>query len=327
MFEFLKHKQTAIGYGMLLPAFLVLVQAAAYVYFPPVPANGSGRPIAADKVPPNGTVLGASTDLRSRAPAAAMPTPPVLSVDELARISAKSFLVYDKSGGGQILAERQGHLKLGIASLTKLMTGLLAYEYLDFAKPIAIDKTGLTAVRPIVNFSAGDEVLAGDVFDAMIVGSCNDAAQVLARAVENASDKKIVDLMNQKAQDLGMIDTSFANPVGFDNVGNYSTATDLEKLITETQTLAAFANLGKTAAVDFSGSAGINYEVPATNTLLKHHSDLLAIKTGFTAGSQGAMATKVLENNHEIIILVLGSADREQDTLTLKQLVADRLSW
>lgn len=326
MKDFFKQKQIVIGSWLILPVFLVAFQlAAAFFIFPDSKTGETAQ--ASDQPPQTGSVLGASIDLRSQPPAPPMPVPPLLSADDLKKISAKSFLVYDKSNNDQILAQRSPDTKLQIASLTKLMTGLLAYQYLDFGAPITIQKAGLTKTQPIVNYLQNDQVPAGDIFNSMIVGSCNDSAQVLGRAVQAVSGQNIVDLMNQKAQSLGMSQTSFANPIGFDTADNYSTALDLQKLIDETQNYAAFSNLGKTQSLNFTGSTGLSYHVDATNTLLKSHPELMAIKTGHTLGAKGAMATKVLENGQEIVILVLGSSDREQDTLTLKQLVADRLAW
>ncbi len=282
-------------------------------------------------------VLGESIDLRGPAQTGAgpysggkapvpQPAAPALTREQLAKISAKSFLVYDQETG-TVLASRQPDQKLPIASLTKLMTGLLAYQYLDFSQPVIINKTGLTSIRPIVDFKNADEVRAGDVFNAMIVGSCNDSAQVLAQAITQKTGTSVVTLMNQKAQELGMDNTSYANPIGFDNPDNYSTADDLKILVEITQRLAIFSNLGKTNSVTFSGSDGQRYHAVATNRLIAQYPELYAVKTGYTEGAQGVMVSKIVRTGHNVIIIVLGSRDREADTVLLKNLVADRTVW
>ncbi|HYV33880.1 MAG TPA: hypothetical protein VE973_03470, partial [Candidatus Limnocylindria bacterium] len=114
-------------------------------------------------------------------------------------------------------------------------------------------------------------------------------------------------------------DSNFANPMGFDSQYNYSTAADLKKLITETEKVAAFTNLGRRTGYQFTSDDGKTYTVEATNTLLADHPEIEAIKTGYTKGAQGAMATKININGNEIIIIVLGSKDREGDTLKLEE--------
>jgi serine-type D-Ala-D-Ala carboxypeptidase (penicillin-binding protein 5/6) len=310
----------------LVPAVLLFIQLSVLAFW----QGGSLTSSAAAEgqgLPGQPTVLGAFINTRGQEISTLEPVIPELSGSDLQQISAKSFLVYDAADGDNVLAGRSPDQKLQIASLTKLMTGLLAYENLDFSQSIEVGRSGLTNIHPIVNFADGDQVAIADIFSAMIVGSCNDAAQVLGRAIESRTSRGIADLMNEQAASLGMANTSFSNPVGFDSASNYSTARDLQKLIDKTQSFSVFTNLGKMLALQFKGVSGSNYRVAATNELLKGHDDILAIKTGFTAGAQGAMATKVLKNNHTIVILVLGSRDREQDTLTLKKLVVDPLVW
>lgn len=308
-----------------MPAVLLGIQLAAYIFFGNSPevftkAAGSG-----DTAKPQ--VLGASIDLRGEKPVASLrPLAPAIDDADMKKISAKSFVVYDLQTG-TVLASRQPDLKLSIASLTKLMTGFLAYQNLDFGQQISVSRAGLTSVSPVVNFIDGDSVSAGDVFDAMMVGSCNDAAQVLGRAVAGKTGTSIADLMNMKARELGMSNTSYSNPVGFDSTGNYSTAGDLMKLVNTTQQLAAFTNLGKTKEIQFSGASGRQYHTVATNKLIGRYLDLQAVKTGYTEGAQGAMISKIVKNGHEMIIIVLGSQDREADTVTLKDLVAEKTVW
>src|SRR4029077_21109724 len=98
---------------------------------------------------------------------------------------------------------------------------------------------------PALNFLVGDSVKADDVFNSMLIGSCNDAALALADDVTGQTQKNFVDLMNQEAKTLGMANSSFENPMGFDNFNNYSTAQDIKILITETQQLAVFKDLGR----------------------------------------------------------------------------------
>ncbi len=319
--KFIRDKNKIIAWGLVLPAVLVTVQVLC------LGISGSLTTKATTFSPIIPRVLGESTVARGLQPPEQKMVVPSINNFDLEGISSKSVLIYDLSYPQDPIFQRSPEQKIPIASLTKLMTGLIAYENLDFGQKTVVSRKNLTNIRPVVDFAEGEQVLIGDVFNSMLVGSCNDAAEVLAKAVELKTGKRMVDLMNQKSSDLGMVNTSFSNPVGFDSQDNYSTANDLQRLIAKTQTYAAFTNLGRTESLAFKGESGFSYRVSSTNKLIKTHTDIQAIKTGFTAGARGAMINKILKNSHEIIIIVLGSNDREQDTLKLKKIIVDQLSW
>lgn len=243
-----------------------------------------------------------------------------------AKILAESFLVFDLETGQELIAKSQND-KLSIASLTKLMTGLVAYENLDLNSKFQVSTKDRLDIQPQLGLLAGDRVLGLDVFNAMLIGSCNDAALALSNFTENQTALEFSILMNLQAKELGMTNTSFSNPIGFDNEANFSTAEDLKKLITKTQGLSVFTDLGRRESYDFVGDLKINYYTKATNQLIKSHPDILAIKTGFTNFSGGAMVTKFIKNGRQIVILVLDSQNREGDTLKLKALTENSFSF
>jgi D-alanyl-D-alanine carboxypeptidase len=316
------HKRLFLLWPAVLTAVLFL-QIGAAVWLKAFPKTENKSP----DVLPVPTVLGATSDLRGQA--VLKPEKmviPFVSNNDLAGISAKSFTIYDQ-GSGEVVLEKNSSQKLPIASLTKLMTGLLAYDYLDFNKKITITKQGLTNVSPTVNFLNNDQVLIGDVFNSMIVGSCNDAAQILADEIETVTGQNIAALMNKRAADLGMTESNFSNPLGFDIGPNYSTAGDLKKLADKTESYGVFSNLGLKTNLIFSGSLGFTYQVKSTNTLLKKYPDIQAVKTGYTENAKGSMIVKISKGNHNLIIIVLNSQDREGDVLKLKSLVVDKLQW
>ncbi len=232
-------------------------------------------------------------------------------------ISAKSFIIFDMLNG-DVLTEKSSHQRLGIASLTKLMTGLVAYKQADLNKPFLIENKDTFSVNPVVGLVPGDEVKALDVFNAMLVGSSNDAALGISRYVSQETGRNFIELMNEEAKNLGMEESHFSNPRGFDSDYNYSTAADLKILISAAEQLAVFRNLGRRETYRFTGKLGKIYLAPATNKLLESHPDIEAIKTGFTENSGGAMATKIKVDDREVVIIILGSQDREADTLKLK---------
>jgi D-alanyl-D-alanine carboxypeptidase (penicillin-binding protein 5/6) len=174
-------------------------------------------------------------------------------------------------------------------------------------------------ISPDLNLRLGDQVKASDIFNAMLIGSNNDAAVTLADFTSRTTGENFVDMMNHEAESLSMINTHFANPMGFDSPNNYSTAEDLKILISQVENLSSFTSLGRETSYKFTSDDGVNYKTVSTNKLLASHPDIEAIKTGYTEQAQGAMATKFNLGTRQVVILVLDSQNREGDTLTLKQ--------
>lgn len=265
-------------------------------------------------------VLGAQTNIRGQPGQTAVTEIEQLSQPDLSKITAKSFLVFDLAGG-QNLLEKNADQKLPIASLTKLLTAFITYQNSDLGSEITIEPKDVFQVSPVLGLKAGDQVKELDIFNAMLIGSCNDAALTLSNHVETLLGQNFVGLMNNQAEALGMLASHFGNALGFDQKDNYSTTLDLKILITATQNLAAFKNLGRQANYQLLGSSGRLYSTVTTNKLIADYPDLQAIKTGTTQEAGEAMATKLEAGGREIVILVLGSKNREADTLSLRSAV------
>jgi serine-type D-Ala-D-Ala carboxypeptidase (penicillin-binding protein 5/6) len=309
-----------LPYWLIGLVLVIVLQTSGFLY-------SQSKPDLSQPVIPQ--VLGATTEappaIRGGDDTALKPISQTTEPD-VSGITAQSFEVFDLASGQELLAKNTSQ-KFAIASLTKLMTALTAYNNSDLAGSLTITNKDVLNVKPNLDFVLGDQVKALDIFDSMLIGSCNDAALALADYVAKATGSNFVNLMNNQAASLGMANTSFANPMGFDSVNNYSTAQDLKLLIMATQKLSVFTDLGRRSGYSFASLSGQNYSTVATNTLIKNHPDIEAIKTGFTNEANGAMATKVDIAGHQIVILVLDSQNRELDTLRLKNILESNFDW
>lgn len=241
-------------------------------------------------------------------------------------ITAKSFLVYDQESG-YVFFERQPRLQLPVASLTKLLSALVVYSQGNLQDKIKVINEDLLDTKPLVGLVPGETVLVYDLLNSMIVGSSNDAAQVLARYVSELKRKNFVTLMNEQAKELGMDDSKFSNPLGFDSKFNYSTAQDLKRLADFTQKLSVFVSLGKKEQYSFRSESGIIHTIQATNGLIKKHPEFEAIKTGYTETAKGSIITKAQLNGRGVVFIVLNSDNREADTLKLKEELTRVFKW
>lgn len=238
------------------------------------------------------------------------------SIDD-SSIEAKSYLVFDQNSGAP-LALRSPNSPLPIASLTKLMTGYLVNKYGNLSEQFTVPEKSVFTVSPVLGLPAGETVKVSDLFSSMIVGSANDAALILAAYLEQKQNQPITELMNQEASSLGMRDTHFSNPLGFDSETNYSTAQDLKILVQAILSYQTFSDLDRLQTYSFTAESGKTYTITATNKLLAGDSEIHAVKTGFTNEAQGAMITSIHHSTGSFVIIVLGSDQREQDTKILK---------
>ena len=151
------------------------------------------------------------------------------------------LLVYQDGKRSDLLQFRHRE-KVYTASLTKIMTAYLAYELmeakgrtLDDRVPVrAVDLDGLQTLNAsVAGFQDGESVSFRDLFYGLLIGSGCDAANTLARVAAGSADEFLL-LMNEKAKTLGLSDSSYANPTGLFDAGNYGTAEDVAVLLART---------------------------------------------------------------------------------------------
>jgi len=152
------------------------------------------------------------------APAAAAPPP----------VHASAYFVED-ARTGEVLASSHAHEHLPIASLTKMMTVLLALEHHKLTDVITVDKRASIVGESTINLHPGERLTVRDLIKGALIQSANDAAAALALSMA-PNFATFARLMNAKATALGLHDTHFVRPDGLDVPGHYSSAADMTKL-------------------------------------------------------------------------------------------------
>ena len=163
----------------------------------------------------------------------------------------------------EVLWQKHASKQFNLASITKLMTCLLAAEKLDLAEEVTITQAATEVIKTESFVYAGEKIKAEDLVYAALLASANDAAKALAITV-SGSEKKFVKLMNQKAKELGCKNTRFVTSSGVYNKNHYSSAEDIVKIAR-----AAFANPDVLRIAKVA-----EYTVPATNK-----TDAVTLKT------------------------------------------------
>jgi D-alanyl-D-alanine carboxypeptidase (penicillin-binding protein 5/6) len=244
----------------------------------------------------------------------------LVSEENLPDIKANSFEVVDMNSN-TVLISRRPNSSLLVASLTKLMTTWIVLNYGQLADTYEISEKDTKSFSPSLGLVKGDKVLVSDLLNAMLIGSANDAAISLSHYIEGKQNKSFIELMNSEVNTLKLEDTRFSNPNGFDSDTNYSSSNDLKQLVSLLLQRKVFDSTSRSTKYTFSGSFKKNYSISSTNELIAKYSDLYAIKTGFTPEAQGSMVNLLKLDRKEYLIIVLGSPNRESDTLKLRDLV------
>ena len=239
-------------------------------------------------------------------------------------VSAAAVLIKDVASGA-IIYQKNPHSRLPIASLTKLMTAVVAVQNGQLDDEVEISPTDLDVSAFRINFSPGEKLTVRDLLIAMLVASANDAALALSRYVSGRTDNFVKD-MNDEAAALGMHSTSFNNPIGFDHPDHFSTAADLDKLVAEFVHHPELLEIVKMKqAVVSTVSGRDSRRLNATNKLLEERPGVIGLKTGYTAEAKGSLI--ILMNDPKYYSIVLDSADRERETNLLLDWVEKEFVW
>ena len=237
-----------------------------------------------------------------------VPTPPSIKASALYLVDMKS---------GRVLLEKDATRRLPPASLTKVMTALVALESASPQQVVQVDRRALLS-RSSLKLHAGEQFLLRDLLTAMLVTSANDACQAVALHVGGEADR-FVTMMNERARALGLENTHFANACGFDAPGHYSTAADLAKLTEQALRAPAFSMMVRTVTRDIASVDGTRH-VPlhSTNELLLDP-DVTGVKTGYTSKAGRCVIASMFKDGHQLLLVGLNVMDRwEQATQLLR---------
>jgi len=234
------------------------------------------------------------------------------------RLAAKAWILIDPRDGS-ILASKAPDKRLPIASATKLMTAYLALRNLKPREVVKAPVYHESASAEIeLGLRPGERIRARDLLYGLLLPSASDAAQALAVGVAG-SEAAFVTEMNQAAQQLGLTNTSYANPIGLDDPGNYSSARDLATLAGVLLRDPLFAAIVDSPRATLR-SGDHPRQVTSRNTLLNRVPWIDGVKTGHTLGAGYVLVGSGTQDGTRLISAVLGTgseAARDSETLEL----------
>ena len=217
---------------------------------------------------------------------------------------------------------------LPIASLTKIMTAIIALENFDLEEIIEVSEKSVTVTGDNGGLIRDEELKVKDLLSIMLMESSNDAAMALAEDNPRMDYDEFIDLMNSKAKELELRNTAFIDPVGL-SPDNKSTVIELAKLTEYALKFPLLLEILKTAEKTiFSIDNRFVHNLVNTNKLLGKIPQIIGGKTGFTEEAGGCMLTVSLVNNSDYLIsIVLSSTQRENDIENLINWVEKAWLW
>jgi D-alanyl-D-alanine carboxypeptidase (penicillin-binding protein 5/6) len=232
-------------------------------------------------------------------------------------ISAPAAIVIDAGTGERIYARSAGSRR-PIASTTKLMTAFITLERTDPGDVFTAPAYPGSAAESTIGLRAGEPMSVHDLLRALMLPSANDAAYDLAVNI-GGSRSRFVRMMNAHARALGLDDTHYSTPIGLDDSGNYSTASDLARLaarLMENRRLAHIVNLPSARL-----RSGFRVRrVVNRNDLVARYGFVDGVKTGHTNGAGYVLVGAAHGNGARVISVVLGTSGigaRDADSLAL----------
>jgi D-alanyl-D-alanine carboxypeptidase (penicillin-binding protein 5/6) len=219
---------------------------------------------------------------------------------------------------GDVLASHAIKRHLPIASTTKLMTAWVALHELPLDKIVRAAPYDAEYGESLLELRPGQKVSVRDLLYGLILRSGNDAAYDLAAAAAG-SVSRFVGQMNRYAAALGLSDTHYANPIGLDQRGNYSSAGDLVALTRRLLAVPAFARIAAARSAELR-SVRPPRRVESINELLEMAPWATGVKTGHTFGARYVLVGSGRRKGVELIAAVVGTwtdEERFDDTLDL----------
>lgn len=231
---------------------------------------------------------------------------------DLGNISANSACLIEAESG-RVLYSKNSNKQMPMASTTKVMTAIVAIESeIPLDRILTIPSMAVGVEGSSVYLKKGEKVTFEMLLYALLLSSANDAAVAIAHTL-CGSVNAFVELMNEKAQKLGLENTHFTNPHGLFEENHYTTAQDLAKIMAYAMKNDIFAKITLCQKKAFSRDDGTSFLLTNHNRLLKYYDGVIGGKTGFTKKSGRCLVTCAEREGLRLIAVTLNAPDDWND--------------
>ena len=241
----------------------------------------------------------------------------VAPVNSEVKLNSRAAIVLERNSQ-TVLYEKNSDSPRPMASTTKIMTCIIVLQNADLSKIVTISKKAANVGGSKIGLKTGDKITIHDLLFGLMLKSGNDAAVALAEEV-GGNVENFAEMMNNKAKELGLVNTHFVTPHGLDASEHYTTAKELALLTNYALNIPKFKEIVGIKSYNLT----INNQprtINNTNELLGYLSGVYGVKTGFTNGAGRCLVTSTKRNDMDIICVVLGAdtkKNRSQDSMKL----------
>ena len=241
--------------------------------------------------------------------------------------SAKAMTVME-ANSKRLLLEKNKDVELPMASITKIMTALVSIENIeDINQVVDIDKRAVGIEGTSIYLTENEHLTAKELLYGLMLASGNDASMALASYVGKGDIDYFIDLMNNRAKELGANNTNFVNPHGLDIKNHYTTAYDLALITSEAMKNPVFRDIVSTKRVTISGNDKVKARyLKNKQRLLHNYADCIGVKTGFTDNAGRCSVSAVERNDMLVICVVLNCPDMFEESARLLDEVFSKFS-
>lgn len=226
--------------------------------------------------------------------------------------NAKSAILIEASTG-EIIFEKNSHERLVPASMTKMMSMLLIIESIEkgiisWDEMVTVSENASSMGGSQILLETNEKMSVSDLFKGIAVASGNDAVVAMAEKIAGTEDA-FVNMMNNKAKELGLKDTNFKNPHGLDTANHYSSAYDMAMIAKE---LVKHEEVFKYTSIyeDYlRQNTDKEIWLVNTNKLVRFYDGVDGLKTGYTAGAGYCLTATAKKNGMRIIAVAMGEPD------------------
>ncbi|MCL5993959.1 MAG: D-alanyl-D-alanine carboxypeptidase [Firmicutes bacterium] len=231
-------------------------------------------------------------------------------------VTARSGILMDQATG-RILFSKNAHEQLPMASTTKIMTAILAFESGRMAETVIVSEYASLVEGSAVDLEAGEEKTVEELVYALMLRSGNDAATAIAEHL-GGSVEKFAEKMTRRARELGATQTSFLNPHGLHQKEHYSTAYDLALIGTHAMSLPQFREViaQREKRISWTGRP-YDRVLRNQNKLLQLYETANGIKTGWTSLAGRCFVGAAARNGWQLVTVVLNAPQMWEDTIRL----------
>ena len=230
---------------------------------------------------------------------------------EEVELDSRIALIYDRASG-RILYDKNGNKQTPMASTTKIMTAIVVLENANLTDVVTIDSKAAGIGGSRLGLKKNDKITVNDLLYGLMLRSGNDAAVALATYV-GGSVEGFAEMMNEKAKEMGLVNSHFIVPHGLDNDGHYTTAYELAKMADYALNISKFKQIVGTQATTIYIN-GYAKAINNTNKLLGSISGVYGVKTGFTNGAGRCLVTACKRDELDIITVIIGADTTKQRT-------------